>query len=436
MKLPKLPEWDKEAYPYAAFDSLDLYENDGSVFGDESLGLLWRSFNFEVCTSRPEFDEYWVNGGTEHAEYHKGADFKGPCSIVNWSFEYDLTPNGRALLEQMGLTSDLIDASFNQWIEGEPRTLRERESTPVNNETNGEFLLWSNTDILKEDGSLYFAGSEPVPVASDSAVTDTTATVNFECKDLIHTDSVYRIKAWVYKVAVGIDTTLPPTWASEIFSGTSHSESHTFTGLIPATDYAVYGVIWSEIEQVATEHNATATFRTLDGEVITPDFSDTSLYVENLEFTTNAADFDIGWMNLPETMDLNHVQYFISAELDDGTTTTNSTVYLFSSDMVEDGTHWFSFTALKPNTEYTLTAKLLYNTTGAFSDFTDSGISVTFDFTTEASGFDRDSFLLGFTSGLCQTAATKTGAEYHNWMQGYIVGRSLRKVPAYSADSM
>ena len=234
----------------------------------------------------------------------------------------------------------------------------------------------------------------------------------------------------------GLDTTKPPTWTSGIFSGTAHSESHTFTGLTPATDYAIYGVIWSESSQAATEHHATATFRTLDGEVITPDFSDTSLYMENLEFTTNTADFDIGWMNLPETTDPNYVQYFISAELDDGTTTTNSTVYLFSSDMVEDGTHWFSFTALKPNTEYTVTARLLYNTTGAFSDFTDSGVSVTFDFTTEAGGFDRDSFLLGFTSGLCQTAATKSGAEYHNWMQGYIVGRSLRKAPAYSTDSM
>ena len=66
----------------------------------------------------------------------------------------------------------------------------------------------------------------------------------------------------------------------------------------------------------------------------------------------------------------------------------------------------------------------------AYQDVT--GVTATASFTTEeefvpSGGFDRDSFLLGFASGLGCTAATKDGAEYNSWAQGYIVGSALRK---------
>ena len=224
---------------------------------------------------------------------------------------------------------------------------------------------------ISGDGVIGWLSALYLPNAFGGSITSTTATVNFTCSDLLYTDSVYRIKAWVYEpskevlfdgsattadesdvapvlytsapvfnegdtlivefegvtykfvaqdfsevigtqaacvgellednsepsfanypffiVSVsingflmiyteaagtyalkvskvgsgGLDTTLEPTWTSELFAGTSHSESHTFTGLTPATDYAVYGVIWSETDAAATGGNATTTFTTL-----------------------------------------------------------------------------------------------------------------------------------------------------------------------------
>lgn len=98
------------------------------------------------------------------------------------------------------------------------------------------------------------------PASSGGSVTDTTATVNFSCTDLLYTDSVYRIKAWVYKVADGLDVTLAPTWTSDLFAGPSRSESHTFTGLTPATEYGIYAVI--EEDGMETENTAQAGFTT------------------------------------------------------------------------------------------------------------------------------------------------------------------------------
>lgn len=96
--------------------------------------------------------------------------------------------------------------------------------------------------------------------ASSGGVTETTATVNFSCKDLTSTDPVYHIKAWCYPK--GMDYwTAPATWESELFAGTTHSESVTFTNLLPGTEYEVYGVIYGT--DGATEHNATANFTTL-----------------------------------------------------------------------------------------------------------------------------------------------------------------------------
>ena len=87
-------------------------------------------------------------------------------------------------------------------------------------------LVWANHDVVDfADSSLYLAASDPV-------------------RD-------------------DLDTTLPPAWTSDLFAGPSHSEAHTFSGLLPTTDYGVYSVITTG--DTATEHHATVTFTTAEG---------------------------------------------------------------------------------------------------------------------------------------------------------------------------
>jgi hypothetical protein len=88
-----------------------------------------------------------------------------------------------------------------------------------------------------------------------------------------------------------------------------------------------------------------------------------------------------------------------------------------------------TFIGLEPLTDYTATFEVYYNgkptgVTASVSFTSGEGIAV--------NGYDRDSFLLGFASGLGCTAATKDGAEYNSWAQGYIVGSELRKALVYT----
>lgn len=119
---------------------------------------------------------------------------------------------------------------------------------------------WSAFDIMNEDGSVYLAASDPVPVGG---ATDTTATAVFTCTNLENTEPIDCIKAWVYKKSDGLNTTITPTWTSEMFSAPEYSTTHMFTGLTPNTEYEVYGCIFVSGE--ATDHNAIAEFTTLEG---------------------------------------------------------------------------------------------------------------------------------------------------------------------------
>lgn len=91
----------------------------------------------------------------------------------------------------------------------------------------------------------------------------------------------------------------------------------------------------------------------------------------------------------------------------------------------EFSVHSCEFTDLLPNTTYTVNVDLYP------SDGSEGIIACDCEVTTLEGeipgGYDRDSFLLGFASGLGCTAATKDGAEYNSWAQGYIVGSALRK---------
>lgn len=114
-------------------------------------------------------------------------------------------------------------------------------------------------------------GDSYVPVTAykdASGVTDTTATVIFTCTDFENTEPIDSIKAWVYKKADGLDTTIPATWTSDPFAAPQYSTSHTFTGLEPNTEYEVYGCIF--VNGKATDHNALAEFTTLEGDDLKP----------------------------------------------------------------------------------------------------------------------------------------------------------------------
>lgn len=247
--------------------------------------------------------------------------------------------------------------------------------------------------------------------ASSGGVTDTTATVNFSCKDLLYTDSVYRIKAWVYKVADGLDVALTPTWTSDLFAGPSHSESHTFTGLTPATEYGIYAVIWSETDGAATEHNATATFTTLEGEAPTGTIQFGAVNITGTGFTAviEASGLDDATAYTAEIVVYNTATSAVAAEA----------VRSFTGNY----TMAIDFAGLTPETDYTVAVDVYPTDTGKVVARGEFPVATGQE---EPKTSWRDSFLLGFASGLGCTAATKTDADHNAWMQGYIVGDALR----------
>ena len=106
VRLPKLPEWDKETYPYA-FIYLDGY-----------TGYYW----LWAFTERP----YRLNH-TGFLAYPDGA------VAIRWVLYTNETEWGHKVENAQ---SGLFSASS----------------------------LWANFDILNEDGTVYLAGSAPVPV--------------------------------------------------------------------------------------------------------------------------------------------------------------------------------------------------------------------------------------------------------------------------------
>ena len=245
-------------------------------------------------------------------------------------------------------------------------------------------------------------------------VTENAATVTFACSDLLYMDNVYRIKAWCFPGGTDYGTA-PVTWESNLFAGPSHSESVTFTGLLPDVAYEVYAVIYGA--DGATEHNATAMFTTAASEEETPQ---AEVQYNDLTATSFTA-------------------YLFTQGLKDGKEYTaefslrpkefNSEIPgVIYKDVTFTGTaalsvHSCEFTDLLPNTTYTVNVDLYP------SDGSEGIIACDCEVTTLEGeiGYDRDSFLLGFASGLGCTAATKDGAEYNTWAQGYIAGCALRR---------
>lgn len=234
-------------------------------------------------------------------------------------------------------------------------------------------LCWSNYDILNTDGSVYLAASEPVPA--------------------------------------GLDVTQPATWTSDLFAGPSHSESHTFTGLTPATEYGIYAVIWSETDGAATEHNATATFTTLEGEAPTVTIQFGAVNITDTGFTAviEASGLDDATAYTAEIVVYNTATSAVAAEA----------VRSFTGNY----TMAIDFAGLTPETDYTVAVDVYPTDTGKVVARGEFPVATGQE---EPKTSWRDSFLLGFASGLGCTAATKTDADHNAWMQGYLVGDALR----------
>lgn len=250
--------------------------------------------------------------------------------------------------------------------------------------------------------------------ADESTDGASETTITFTCSNLNETDSVYKIAAWCYPKGTSyLDA--PYAYTSVLFAGVEHSEKWILRELTPGVEYDLYASIL--VDDVATDHNALVTFTT-DG-MPELDFSNATLTAESVSVEYTEVSVKLAYSGLPYDADGKSVTFRIVGETDEG---DEASVRKITSG---SGTVRGYFDDLEPLTDYTATFEIYYNGEP-------TGVTAEVEFTTgeelPVGGYDRDSFLLGFASGLGATAATKDGAEYNSWTWGYIVGSELRKV--------
>lgn len=124
VKLPPLPEWDKEKYPYAIIDDWTGFAYEDSPEACYAL----------VCHSNPPY----------YNDEKGKVDAVGPCSTLCYRIDFD-----EVLAEKYG-------HPFGEWY------FDFEDEGGMNNIF--ESPIWTNTDVLNEDGSVYLAASEPIPV--------------------------------------------------------------------------------------------------------------------------------------------------------------------------------------------------------------------------------------------------------------------------------
>lgn len=101
VELPELPKWDKKQYPYA------LIDNPSHIL------------------------------------------------IIGESVKYTNTSSGYTVYFSGDCLNYMLDEAGDKWI------IRPGDGTVLGNAIKN--IIWSNTDILNEDGSVYLSASEPVP---------------------------------------------------------------------------------------------------------------------------------------------------------------------------------------------------------------------------------------------------------------------------------
>lgn len=115
--LPKLPEWDKEQYPYAY-----LTEAMGWALIASSKPLL--------CQTSTSYN------------YNYGLKTGEKTSIIKDRFYYD---RDKEHYDFYNSFSEPIEAEANAW-------------------THDCDAFWANTNIYAEDGTLFLSASEPIPI--------------------------------------------------------------------------------------------------------------------------------------------------------------------------------------------------------------------------------------------------------------------------------
>lgn len=169
-----------------------------------------------------------------------------------------------ALLDVNFAAGDVLDVVFNE--QSYTLTAKDGDGMTYLGEMTDSGPCFTNYPFLiAYAGSYGYAYTENTGTYSvkiiEHGLGGTTAVVDFTCSELLQTDSVYRIKAWVYKTVDGLDTSLSASYTSELFGGPSYSESVTFDGLSPETGYGVYAIILKNEEE--TDYTADGTFTTM-----------------------------------------------------------------------------------------------------------------------------------------------------------------------------
>lgn len=368
VSLPPLPDYDPEEYPYVTIEKITLMT-------ELIVNLTIR--------------KTWVQSVSEYGSYDLLRQNVGDVQYK---------------IKKIGYFPSIESLTATDW--GEPKVLTSEDEG--NSRMSG--FIWTNEDIVSlgsdeyKEGETILAASEAGPVVA-----------TFTCTNLNETDSAYKIAAWCYpKGTHYLDA--PHTYtSSSAFAGTEHFESWALTGLTDGTEYELYACIM--VDAVTTDHNAIVTFTT-DG-VEELDFSNATLTVSKSTVDITDFQFELDYTGLPYNADGTSAVFHIV-----GVTDAGDEALMGWRASSGDGSVAGVFFDLEPLTDYTATFEVYYNGQP-------TGVTAAVSFTTEEEptdgGFDHDSFLLGFASGLGCTAATVDGAEYNSWAQGYIVGSALRK---------
>lgn len=138
---PALPEWDKEAYPYAT-----LGVSDGSIVGGASGSKVWI---FKATNSPPTVKSLFLK----------------PHAVTTGKCIYSDMATDKAICDYYEKYGEHI--TLNEW-----GAFKEKEPPPTDEGVIAMGEDWTNTDIYYPNdysdeslaGTLFLAASDPVPV--------------------------------------------------------------------------------------------------------------------------------------------------------------------------------------------------------------------------------------------------------------------------------